>query len=156
MLQQFVFASKLAWSFWLMLECNQFVFQVFLTSDRATELWMHPCRVHRQGSSRNNRFLLLLLLLLANTLLSIFVLGINKFTKKLRKPDAVGNNEFLDFLSRIPSDPEIVSRNSISIFYYILQIYCLLLVYITCIINCVKIRRIVQSLKIELNIENDF
>ena len=33
-------------------------------------------------------------------------LGINKFTKKLRKPHAVENNELLDFLSRVPSDVE--------------------------------------------------
>lgn len=36
-------------------------------------------------------------------------LGINKFTKKIRKPNAVDNNELADFLSRIPSDIEIVS-----------------------------------------------
>lgn len=35
--------------------------------------------------------------------------GINKFTKKIRKPNAVDNNELADFLSRIPSDVEIVS-----------------------------------------------
>jgi len=33
--------------------------------------------------------------------------GINKFTKKIRKPNAVDNNELADFLSRIPSDVEI-------------------------------------------------
>lgn len=33
--------------------------------------------------------------------------GINKFTKKIRKPNAVDNNELADFLSRIPSDIEI-------------------------------------------------
>ncbi|XP_033633799.1 multiple C2 and transmembrane domain-containing protein 1-like isoform X2 [Asterias rubens] len=33
--------------------------------------------------------------------------GINKFTKKLRKPHAIPNNELMDFLSRIPSDNEI-------------------------------------------------
>ncbi|XP_076444244.1 multiple C2 and transmembrane domain-containing protein 1-like [Babylonia areolata] len=33
--------------------------------------------------------------------------GINKFTKKLRKPNAVNNNELLDFLSRVPSDREL-------------------------------------------------
>ena len=38
--------------------------------------------------------------------------GINKFTKKIRKPNAVGNNEVLDFLSRIPSDPELVGTVS--------------------------------------------
>ncbi|KAK2564508.1 Multiple C2 and transmembrane domain-containing protein 1 [Acropora cervicornis] len=33
--------------------------------------------------------------------------GINKFTKKIRKPNAVDNNELMDFLSRIPSDIEV-------------------------------------------------
>ncbi|KAI4559994.1 hypothetical protein MJT46_012232 [Ovis ammon polii x Ovis aries] len=32
------------------------------------------------------------------------VIGINKFTKKLRNPYAIDNNELLDFLSRVPSD----------------------------------------------------
>ena len=35
--------------------------------------------------------------------------GINKFTKKLRAPHAIPNNELLDFLSRIPSDNQLVS-----------------------------------------------
>ncbi|XP_068131240.1 multiple C2 and transmembrane domain-containing protein 2 [Hyperolius riggenbachi] len=34
----------------------------------------------------------------------ILLWGINKFTKKLRNPYAIENNEFLDFLSRVPSD----------------------------------------------------
>ncbi|GFS05610.1 multiple C2 and transmembrane domain-containing protein 1 [Elysia marginata] len=34
--------------------------------------------------------------------------GINKFTKKLRKPNAISNNELLDFLSRVPSDNELL------------------------------------------------
>ncbi|XP_064650930.1 multiple C2 and transmembrane domain-containing protein 1-like isoform X5 [Lineus longissimus] len=34
--------------------------------------------------------------------------GINKFTKKLRAPNAINNNELLDFLSRIPSDKELM------------------------------------------------
>ncbi|XP_048258170.1 multiple C2 and transmembrane domain-containing protein 1-like isoform X3 [Haliotis rufescens] len=34
--------------------------------------------------------------------------GINKFTKKLRKPNAIPNNELLDFLSRVPSDSELL------------------------------------------------
>ena len=42
-------------------------------------------------------------------LLCFFSPGINKFTKKIRKPNAVDNNELADFLSRIPSDVEIVS-----------------------------------------------
>jgi len=40
----------------------------------------------------------------------LLVWGINKFTKKIRKPNAVGNNELLDFLSRVPSDPELKQR----------------------------------------------
>uniref|UniRef100_A0A8C6TBJ5 Multiple C2 domains, transmembrane 2b n=1 Tax=Neogobius melanostomus TaxID=47308 RepID=A0A8C6TBJ5_9GOBI len=34
----------------------------------------------------------------------VLVWGINKFTKKLRNPYSVDNNEVLDFLSRVPSD----------------------------------------------------
>nr|KAF6410944.1 multiple C2 and transmembrane domain containing 2 [Rousettus aegyptiacus] len=34
----------------------------------------------------------------------VLVWGINKFTKKLRNPYAIDNNELLDFLSRVPSD----------------------------------------------------
>ena len=34
--------------------------------------------------------------------------GINKFTKKLIRPDFVPNNELLDFLSRVPDDEEIL------------------------------------------------
>ncbi|XP_017554996.1 multiple C2 and transmembrane domain-containing protein 2 isoform X1 [Pygocentrus nattereri] len=34
----------------------------------------------------------------------ILIWGINKFTKKLRKPYAIDNNEVMDFLSRVPSD----------------------------------------------------
>ncbi|CAJ0575544.1 unnamed protein product, partial [Mesorhabditis spiculigera] len=37
----------------------------------------------------------------------IMVWGINKFTKKLRNPHYVDNNELLDYLSRVPSDTEI-------------------------------------------------
>lgn len=39
----------------------------------------------------------------------IYVLGINKFTKKLRNPYSIDNNELLDFLSRVPSDVQQVS-----------------------------------------------
>lgn len=39
----------------------------------------------------------------------ISVLGINKFTKKLRNPYSIDNNEVLDFLSRVPSDVQKVS-----------------------------------------------
>ncbi|XP_011813349.1 PREDICTED: multiple C2 and transmembrane domain-containing protein 2 isoform X2 [Colobus angolensis palliatus] len=34
----------------------------------------------------------------------ILIWGINKFTKKLRNPYCIDNNELLDFLSRVPSD----------------------------------------------------
>lgn len=37
------------------------------------------------------------------------VYGVNKFTKRLRKPHYVDHNELLDFLSRVPSDRELVS-----------------------------------------------
>lgn len=41
--------------------------------------------------------------------LSLLFPGINKFTKKLRAPNAIPNNELLDYLSRVPSDKELVS-----------------------------------------------
>uniref|UniRef100_A0A8C6QDS0 Multiple C2 and transmembrane domain-containing protein 2 n=1 Tax=Nannospalax galili TaxID=1026970 RepID=A0A8C6QDS0_NANGA len=34
----------------------------------------------------------------------VLIWGINKFTKKLRNPYSIDNNELLDFLSRVPSD----------------------------------------------------
>ncbi|MCP9263487.1 Multiple C2 and transmembrane domain-containing protein 2 [Dirofilaria immitis] len=37
----------------------------------------------------------------------IMIWGINKFTKKLRNPNFIPNNELLDFLSRVPSNSEI-------------------------------------------------
>ncbi|XP_041372646.1 multiple C2 and transmembrane domain-containing protein 1-like isoform X2 [Gigantopelta aegis] len=40
--------------------------------------------------------------------LLVLAWGINKFTKKLRKPNAIPNNELLDFLSRVPSDNELI------------------------------------------------
>jgi len=40
--------------------------------------------------------------------------GINKFTKKLRAPNAIDNNELLDYLSRVPSDRELVRFRLIS------------------------------------------
>ncbi|XP_078668292.1 multiple C2 and transmembrane domain-containing protein 1-like isoform X7 [Branchiostoma floridae x Branchiostoma belcheri] len=38
----------------------------------------------------------------------VLVWGINKFTKKLRNPNAIPNNELVDFLSRVPSDEELI------------------------------------------------
>ncbi|KAM9125436.1 multiple C2 and transmembrane domain-containing protein 2 isoform 2-T4 [Pangshura tecta] len=40
----------------------------------------------------------------------VLIWGINKFTKKLRNPYAIDNNELLDFLSRVPSDVQKVQR----------------------------------------------
>ncbi|GAA6098315.1 multiple C2 and transmembrane domain-containing protein 1 isoform X3 [Tachysurus ichikawai] len=39
--------------------------------------------------------------------------GVNKFTKKLRDPYTIDNNELLDFLSRVPSDVQVVGAPSI-------------------------------------------
>uniref|UniRef100_A0A8C1KUU0 Multiple C2 domains, transmembrane 1a n=1 Tax=Cyprinus carpio TaxID=7962 RepID=A0A8C1KUU0_CYPCA len=36
--------------------------------------------------------------------------GVNKFTKKLRDPYSIDNNELLDFLSRVPSDVQVVGN----------------------------------------------
>ncbi|XP_063820090.1 multiple C2 and transmembrane domain-containing protein 1 isoform X2 [Pseudophryne corroboree] len=38
----------------------------------------------------------------------VLLWGINKFTKKIRSPYTIDNNELLDFLSRVPSDVELV------------------------------------------------
>lgn len=41
--------------------------------------------------------------------------GINKFTKKLRKPNAIDNNELVDFLSRVPDNVQCIkAQNMIS------------------------------------------
>uniref|UniRef100_A0A4W6G3B5 Multiple C2 domains, transmembrane 2b n=1 Tax=Lates calcarifer TaxID=8187 RepID=A0A4W6G3B5_LATCA len=39
----------------------------------------------------------------------VLIWGINKFTKKLRNPYSIDNNEVLDFLTRVPSDVQKVS-----------------------------------------------
>lgn len=44
------------------------------------------------------------------TTLFFFFPGVNKFTKKLRDPYVIDNNELLDFLSRVPSDVQVVSQ----------------------------------------------
>lgn len=56
-----------------------------------------------------------------NNLWSITFPGINKFTKKLRSPYAIDNNELLDFLSRVPSDVQVVCR--FHYYYYYLMLY---------------------------------
>ena len=41
----------------------------------------------------------------------VLLWGINKFTKKLRKPNFVPNNELMDYLSRVPSHIQLVSSS---------------------------------------------
>ncbi|XP_056135240.1 multiple C2 and transmembrane domain-containing protein 2-like [Lampris incognitus] len=41
----------------------------------------------------------------------VLIWGINKFTKKLRKPYSIDNNEVLDFLTRVPSDVQKVQHS---------------------------------------------
>ncbi|KAJ8248801.1 hypothetical protein GJAV_G00227900 [Gymnothorax javanicus] len=63
------------------------------------------------------------LVLLVATVLTFFiplryivlVWGINKFTKKLRKPYAVDSNEVLDFLKRVPSDVQKVQQRELRV-----------------------------------------
>ncbi|XP_035021815.1 multiple C2 and transmembrane domain-containing protein 1 isoform X2 [Hippoglossus stenolepis] len=41
--------------------------------------------------------------------------GVNKFTKKLRDPYNIDNNELLDFLSRVPSDVQVVQYRELKL-----------------------------------------
>ncbi|XP_050966039.1 multiple C2 and transmembrane domain-containing protein 1 isoform X4 [Labeo rohita] len=41
--------------------------------------------------------------------------GVNKFTKKLRDPYSIDNNELLDFLSRMPSDVQVVQYRELKV-----------------------------------------
>ncbi|XP_051539054.1 multiple C2 and transmembrane domain-containing protein 1-like isoform X3 [Myxocyprinus asiaticus] len=41
--------------------------------------------------------------------------GVNKFTKKLRDPYSIDNNELLDFLSRVPSDVQVVQYQELKL-----------------------------------------
>ncbi|XP_067087316.1 LOW QUALITY PROTEIN: multiple C2 and transmembrane domain-containing protein 1 [Osmerus mordax] len=41
--------------------------------------------------------------------------GVNKFTKKLRDPYTIDNNELLDFLSRVPSDIQVVQYRELKL-----------------------------------------
>ncbi|KHN72775.1 Multiple C2 and transmembrane domain-containing protein 2 [Toxocara canis] len=66
--------------------------------------------------------LAIVVLIIATILLYIIPLrwiliawGINKFTKKLRNPNFIPNNELLDFLSRVPSDAEIRAYEELKI-----------------------------------------
>ncbi|XP_073692519.1 multiple C2 and transmembrane domain-containing protein 2 isoform X2 [Garra rufa] len=44
----------------------------------------------------------------------ILLWGIHKFTKKLRNPYAIENNEVMDFLSRVPSDVQMAQHTELS------------------------------------------
>uniref|UniRef100_A0A3B4V2Q0 Multiple C2 and transmembrane domain containing 1 n=1 Tax=Seriola dumerili TaxID=41447 RepID=A0A3B4V2Q0_SERDU len=46
----------------------------------------------------------------------VLIWGVNKFTKKLRDPYTIDNNELLDFLSRVPSDVQVVGE--LSFFFF--------------------------------------
>ncbi|KAF3701725.1 Multiple C2 and transmembrane domain-containing protein 1 [Channa argus] len=41
--------------------------------------------------------------------------GVNKFTKKLRDPYMIDNNEILDFLSRVPSDVQVIQYRELKV-----------------------------------------
>nr|QEN96194.1 multiple C2 domain and transmembrane region protein 1a isoform 1 [Danio rerio] len=41
--------------------------------------------------------------------------GVNKFTKKLRDPYSIDNNELLDFLSRVPSDVQVMQYRELKV-----------------------------------------
>ncbi|XP_074534153.1 multiple C2 and transmembrane domain-containing protein 2 isoform X2 [Halichoeres trimaculatus] len=45
----------------------------------------------------------------------VLIWGINKFTKKLRNPYTVDNNEILDFLQRVPSDVQKVQYSALRV-----------------------------------------
>ncbi|XP_010891012.2 multiple C2 and transmembrane domain-containing protein 2 [Esox lucius] len=45
----------------------------------------------------------------------ILIWGVNKFTKKLRNPYAIDNNEILDFLKRVPSDVQKVQYSELRV-----------------------------------------
>ncbi|XP_051981276.1 multiple C2 and transmembrane domain-containing protein 1-like [Xyrauchen texanus] len=45
----------------------------------------------------------------------ILAWGMNKFTKKLRDPYSIDNNELLDFLSRVPSDVQVVQYQELKL-----------------------------------------
>ncbi|XP_050928692.1 multiple C2 and transmembrane domain-containing protein 1 isoform X2 [Lates calcarifer] len=45
----------------------------------------------------------------------VLVWGVNKFTKKLRDPYMIDNNELLDFLSRVPSDVQVMQYRELKV-----------------------------------------
>lgn len=66
--------------------------------------------------------------------------GINKFTKKIRKPNAVDNNELADFLSRIPSDVQVVRLSmmmmTMMIMVMILKLLMIMVIMTMKIVDC--------------------
>ncbi|KAM6984887.1 multiple C2 and transmembrane domain-containing protein 1 [Aplochiton taeniatus] len=45
----------------------------------------------------------------------VLLWGVNKFTKKLRNPYLIDNNELLDFLSRVPSDVQVMHYRELKV-----------------------------------------
>ena len=45
----------------------------------------------------------------------VLVWGINKYTKRLRKPNFISNNELIDFISRCPTNKQLQQWNEIPI-----------------------------------------
>uniref|UniRef100_A0A8C6VUK7 Multiple C2 and transmembrane domain containing 1 n=1 Tax=Nothobranchius furzeri TaxID=105023 RepID=A0A8C6VUK7_NOTFU len=45
----------------------------------------------------------------------VLIWGVNKFTKKLRDPYTIDNNELLDYLSRVPSDVQVVQYRELKL-----------------------------------------
>ncbi|KAM9734433.1 LOW QUALITY PROTEIN: multiple C2 and transmembrane domain-containing protein 1 [Menidia menidia] len=56
-----------------------------------------------------------ILLYLIPLRLLVLAWGINKFTKKLRDPFMIDNNELLDFLSRVPSDLQVMQYRELKV-----------------------------------------
>lgn len=61
---------------------------------------IHHTNFHTNNGEKNNRV----------PFINTFT-GVHKFTKKLRNPFLIDNNELLDFLSRVPSDVQVVSTS---------------------------------------------
>ncbi|KAM3599757.1 uncharacterized protein V6R79_010963 [Siganus canaliculatus] len=56
-----------------------------------------------------------LLLYLVPVRYLVLAWGVNKFTKKLRDPYMIDNNELLDFLSRVPSDVQVMQYRELKV-----------------------------------------
>ncbi|XP_062290972.1 multiple C2 and transmembrane domain-containing protein 1-like isoform X8 [Scomber scombrus] len=60
-------------------------------------------------------FLATVLLYLIPLRYLVLAWGVNKFTKKLRDPYMIDNNELLDFLSRVPSDVQVMQYRELKV-----------------------------------------